>query len=117
MVLSLRVLIFPSTPLRFASGAPAARRFAPTSCLAQNVAAFSLTFPFHYAAADDLELDFAGAFENRQHPRVAPEALHVELHRVTIAAVNLHRLARHPLRHLGREYLGEARLVIASFAA
>src|SRR5271170_1432409 len=72
---------------------------------------------FHDSSADYFELDFAGAFENRQHPRVAPVALHVELHRVAIAAVNLHRLAGDMLGCLGREDLGHTGLVIAALAA
>src|SRR5713101_2888700 len=70
----------------------------------------------HDSPPDYLVLDFTSALENREHPRVAPEALHVELHRVSVAAMHLHRLARHPLGHLGGECLGESGLVVASLA-
>src|SRR5271167_213993 len=70
----------------------------------------------HDTPADDLVLNFAGALEDRQHARVAPEALRLELHRVAVAAMHLHRLARDPLGHLGGERLGEAGLVVAALA-
>src|SRR5260370_42205006 len=70
----------------------------------------------HDSPADYFVLDFAGAFENREHPRVAPESLRLELHGISVAAMHLHRLARHPLGHLCGKGLGEAGLVIASLA-
>src|SRR5208282_4014754 len=71
----------------------------------------------HDTPADDLVLDLAGALEDRQHARVAPEALRLELHRVSVAAMHLHRLARDPLGHLGGERLGQSGLVVASLAS
>src|SRR6516225_3328965 len=70
----------------------------------------------HDSAADDFILNLAGAFENRQHARVAPESLRLELHRISVAAVNLHRFTRDALGHLGTERLGQASLVVAAFA-
>src|SRR6202041_68469 len=70
----------------------------------------------HDAPADYLVLNFAGALEDRQNARIAPEALRLELHRVAVAAMHLHRFACDPLSHLGGECFREAGLVVASLA-
>src|SRR5271156_3326338 len=70
----------------------------------------------HDPAADYFILNLAGALENRQHPRVAPVALRVELHRIARAAMNLHRFTRHALGHFGGKYFRHTRLEIAPLA-
>src|SRR5205807_3673253 len=53
--------------------------------------------------SNDHALNFAGAFVDREHARVAIHALDVALARVTHAAVNLHGLIGHAIGHLGGE--------------
>src|ERR1039458_2468997 len=69
-----------------------------------------------HTPADDLVLDLTGALEDRQYARVAPEALRLELHRVSVTAMHLHRLARDPFGHLGGKRLGQSGFVVASLA-
>src|SRR5215472_7858192 len=70
----------------------------------------------HDSAADHLILNLAGAFEYRQHPSISPESLRLELHRISVSAVNLHRLTGDAFGHLGAERFGQASLVVAAFA-
>src|SRR5436309_2628184 len=60
---------------------------------AHDVSVFGalLSAPLHDLTADHFELNLTGSLEDREHPRVAPEPLRVEFHRVAIAAVDLHR--------------------------
>src|SRR5215469_3104301 len=70
----------------------------------------------HDSAADNLILNLTGPFKNRQHARVSPESLRLELHRISVSAVNLHRLTGDAFGHLGAERFGQTSLVVAAFA-
>src|SRR6266700_3860314 len=59
---------------------------------------------------DDLFHHLGGARGNGPEPHVAEEALHGELPHVAVAAVELDRLVRDPVGHLGAEELGHGDL-------
>src|SRR2546425_3124795 len=59
---------------------------------------------------DDLFHHLGGARGNGPEPHVAEEALHGELPHVAVAAVELDRLVRDPVGHLGSEELGHGDL-------
>src|SRR3954462_13329248 len=91
------------------------------SALARNSAERALTWLLMaligslllQGAPDHHALDVARAFVDLRHAHVAPVALDREVRHVAVAAVDLHRVRAHLLRHLGGEELRHRRFLDA----